>query len=35
MSPGHLAPLERPEAFCALLLDFMRRLPAEQFPSHA
>ncbi|MGW6793990.1 alpha/beta fold hydrolase [Streptomyces chartreusis] len=25
---GHLAPLEQPEAFCALLLDFVGRLPA-------
>ncbi|MFF5406767.1 alpha/beta fold hydrolase [Streptomyces misionensis] len=24
---GHLAPLEQPEAFCTLLLDFVRRLP--------
>ncbi|MBY8884336.1 alpha/beta hydrolase [Streptomyces sp. PTM05] len=24
---GHLAPLEQPTAFCALLLDFVRRLP--------
>ncbi|MFE9424616.1 alpha/beta fold hydrolase [Kitasatospora sp. NPDC006697] len=24
---GHLAPLEQPAAFCALLLDFVRRLP--------
>ncbi|MFI9230706.1 alpha/beta fold hydrolase [Streptomyces rimosus] len=24
---GHLAPLERPTSFCALLLDFVRRLP--------
>ncbi|QMU69760.1 alpha/beta fold hydrolase [Streptacidiphilus sp. P02-A3a] len=24
---GHLAPLEQPAAFCALLLDFIRRLP--------
>lgn len=25
---GHLAPLEQPAAFCTLLLDFVRRLPA-------
>ncbi|MFH8446011.1 alpha/beta fold hydrolase [Streptomyces sp. NPDC018026] len=25
---GHLAPMEQPEAFCALLLDFVGRLPA-------
>ncbi len=25
---GHLAPLEQPEAFCALLVDFVGRLPA-------
>ncbi|MDT0393694.1 MULTISPECIES: hypothetical protein [Streptomyces] len=25
---GHLAPLEQPEAFRALLLDFVGRLPA-------
>jgi pimeloyl-ACP methyl ester carboxylesterase len=25
---GHLAPLEQPEAFCTLLLDFVSRLPA-------
>ncbi|MCO5971226.1 alpha/beta fold hydrolase [Actinoallomurus soli] len=30
---GHLAPLERPEAFCTLLLDFAGRLPAE--PAHS
>ncbi|WP_328316166.1 alpha/beta fold hydrolase [Streptomyces sp. NBC_00388] len=27
---GHLAPLEQPAAFCALLLDFVRRLPEQQ-----
>ncbi|MFD6288447.1 alpha/beta fold hydrolase [Streptomyces sp. NPDC060205] len=26
---GHLAPFEQPAAFCALLLDFMGRLPAR------
>lgn len=26
---GHLAPLERPTAFCTLLLDFIRRLPEQ------
>ncbi|MEV0265439.1 alpha/beta hydrolase [Streptomyces sp. NPDC050617] len=26
---GHLAPLEQPEAFCTLLLDFVRRLPEQ------
>ncbi|MGC5562080.1 alpha/beta fold hydrolase [Streptomyces sp. FR-108] len=26
---GHLAPLEQPAAFCALLLDFVDRLPAQ------
>ncbi|MFE7115693.1 alpha/beta fold hydrolase [Streptomyces sp. NPDC057654] len=26
---GHLAPLEQPAAFCTLLLDFVRRLPAQ------
>lgn len=27
---GHLAPLEQPAAFCTLLLDFVRHLPAQQ-----
>jgi pimeloyl-ACP methyl ester carboxylesterase len=27
---GHLAPLEQPAAFCALLLDFVRGLPEHQ-----
>jgi pimeloyl-ACP methyl ester carboxylesterase len=27
---GHLAPLEQPAAFCALLLDFVRGLPEQQ-----
>ncbi len=27
---GHLAPLEQPAAFCTLLLDFVRRLPARE-----
>ncbi|WP_037855504.1 alpha/beta fold hydrolase [Streptomyces sp. NRRL S-340] len=31
---GHLAPLERPAAFCALLLDFVRRLPQQSSPAH-
>ncbi|MFF4053325.1 alpha/beta fold hydrolase [Streptomyces chartreusis] len=26
---GHLAPMEQPAAFCALLLDFVGRLPAQ------
>ncbi|WP_030245124.1 alpha/beta fold hydrolase [Streptomyces sp. NRRL S-350] len=31
---GHLAPLEQPVAFCALLLDFVRRLPQRSLPAH-
>ncbi|MFB7599349.1 alpha/beta fold hydrolase [Streptomyces sp. NPDC056160] len=31
---GHLAPLEQPAAFCALLLDFVRRLPQQSSPVH-
>ncbi|MBA9050277.1 MULTISPECIES: alpha/beta fold hydrolase [Streptomyces] len=31
---GHLAPLEQPAAFCALLLDFVRRLPPYSSPAH-
>ncbi|OKH98989.1 3-oxoadipate enol-lactonase [Streptomyces sp. CB02923] len=31
---GHLAPLEQPAAFCALLLDFVRRLPQRSSPAH-
>ncbi|RCH59706.1 alpha/beta hydrolase [Streptomyces sp. SDr-06] len=31
---GHLAPLEQPEAFCALLEDFVRRLPQPSSPTH-
>ncbi|KWT56665.1 hypothetical protein ADL21_37425 [Streptomyces albus subsp. albus] len=27
LAAGHLAPLEQPAAFCALLLDFVHRLP--------
>jgi pimeloyl-ACP methyl ester carboxylesterase len=32
---GHLAPLEQPAAFGALLLDFVRRLPAPTAPGPA
>lgn len=31
---GHLAPLEQPAAFCALLMDFVRRLPRQSSPAH-
>lgn len=32
---GHLAPLEQPAAFCALLLDFVHRLPEQSPPVHS
>lgn len=31
---GHLAPLEQPAAFCALVLDFVRRLPQQVSFAH-